>query len=48
MNREPTEDIVGPIMHIDEILRPPVGADLSRPQPIYRLLSDVPISRFNR
>jgi hypothetical protein len=48
MNRGPTEDTVGAIMHIDEILRPPVGADLSRPQPIYRPLPDVPISRLNR
>jgi putative transposase len=32
------------IMHIDEIIRTPIGADLSRPQPIYRPLMAVPVS----
>ncbi len=34
-------------MHIDELLRTPVGADLSRPQPIYRPSADVMMSAFN-
>src|SRR6266566_1093638 len=33
-------DLPGLLMHTDEILRPPVGADLSRPQPIYRPLPE--------
>ena len=31
-------------MNIHEIFQPPVGADLSRPQPIYRPSADGPVS----
>ena len=36
----------GPIMAFNEIIRSSVGADLSRPAPIYRPLVDFPLSRF--
>ena len=36
----------GPIAQVNNILRLAVGADLSRPAPIYRLSVDVPISEL--
>jgi len=34
------------MMQINKLLRPPVGADLSRTPPIYRPLLAVPLSRL--
>src|SRR6266487_932375 len=36
INREPNLSRLAPIMQIDKLIRTPVGADLSRPPPIYR------------
>jgi hydrogenase maturation factor len=35
------------IMHIDELLRPSVGADLSRPAPIYRPAPPIPLLDYS-
>src|SRR5260370_12998400 len=36
----------GSIMHLNIIIPTPVGADLSRPAPIYRPSPDVPLARL--
>ena len=41
------EDNIASLQHMYTSIGTPVGADLSRPSPIYRPLVDVPISRFN-